>query len=160
MEGGQAQALADGEVAMNEFERARPAGWYEPPDEPEEDSPIEGDMRLLICGDRNWSDRRSIESYLSCYSPELTTVIHGGARGADSIAGEIAENLGMGVEVFPADWHRFGRAAGPVRNRKMLDAHVDLVVWFHLDIESSKGTKNMVTQARLAGIVVIDGMAS
>jgi hypothetical protein len=142
----------------DEFERARPADWYEPPDEPDEDSLMGGNIRLLICGDRNWTDRRSIESYLSGYSPELTTVIHGGASGADSIAGEIAENLSMGVEVFPADWHRYGRAAGPIRNRQMLDAHVDLVVWFHLDIESSKGTKNMVAQARQTGIQTIDGM--
>jgi len=116
-------------------------------------------IRILICGDRNWTDRRSIESYLSCHAPELTTVIHGGAKGADSIAGEIAEKMGMEVEVFPADWKRYGRGAGPIRNRQMLDAHVDLVVWFHLDIESSKGTRNMVTQAMKAGIPRVPGMS-
>ena len=114
-------------------------------------------MRLLICGDRNWTDRNPIERYLSRYTPETTVVIHGGAKGADSIAGEVAEELGMTVEVYPAEWGKYHRAAGPIRNRQMLDSQVDAVVWFHNDIDSSKGTRNMIAQATKAGINVLSG---
>jgi hypothetical protein len=114
-------------------------------------------MRILICGDRHWTDRRSIEAYLSKYEPETTVVVHGGAQGADTIAGEAAVQMGMVVEKYLADWQQYGRAAGPIRNRQMLDSQVDLVVWFHLDIDSSKGTKNMVAEADRAGVDVLEG---
>ena len=58
--------------------------------------------------------------------------------------------------MFPADWKTFGKAAGPIRNRKMLDEGLpDVVIAFHEDIERSKGTKNMISQACEQGIDVI-----
>ncbi len=54
---------------------------------------------------------------------------------------------------FKADWLKEGRAAGPIRNKKMLvEGKPDLVVAFHNDIDASKGTKNMLKQAQKAGI--------
>ena len=114
-------------------------------------------MRLLVCGDRNWTDKRPIEAYLSTFIPGTTVVIHGGARGADTIAGEVATQMGMTVEQYPADWAQYGRAAGPVRNRQMLNSQIDLVVWFHRDIASSRGTRNMIAQAGQAGINAVPG---
>lgn len=114
-------------------------------------------MRLLVCGDRNWTDKGPIEAYLSTFTPGTTVVIHGGARGADTIAGEVATQMGMAVEQYPADWAQYGRAAGPVRNRQMLNSQIDLVVWFHRDIASSRGTRNMIAQAGQAGINAVPG---
>jgi len=114
-------------------------------------------MRVLICGDRNWRDERIIYSWL-CKLQDwgYTTVIEGEARGADSIARELAEKMGFKVIKFPANWRRYGRAAGPIRNRQMLvEGRPNLVIAFHNDIEHSKGTKNMIEQARKAGIRVI-----
>jgi predicted Rossmann-fold nucleotide-binding protein len=48
-------------------------------------------------------------------------VLHGGARGADRTIGRAAHQLGWPVEVLPADWRRHGRAAGPIRNRELLE---------------------------------------
>ena len=48
-------------------------------------------------------------------------LLHGGARGADRTIGRAAFQLGWSVEVLPADWHRHGRAAGPIRNRELLE---------------------------------------
>ena len=114
-------------------------------------------MRLLVCGDRDWTDKRSIEAYLSTFIPGTTVVIHGGARGVDTIAGEVAAQMGMTVESYPADWAQYGRAAGPIRNRQMLNSKIDLVVWFHLDISASRGTRDMIAQAGQAGINVAAG---
>ena len=55
----------------------------------------------------------------------------------------------------PANWVKYGRAAGPIRNRRMLElVPPDLVVAFHDDLESSRGTKDMVIAARQAEIPV------
>ena len=114
-------------------------------------------VRVLICGDRNWTDRGPIEAYLASLTPEFTVVVHGGARGADMIGGEVAKQMGMAVEQYSANWKQYGKAAGPIRNCQMLDSQIDLVVWFHDNIESSKGTKNMIVQAKKAGVNVVPG---
>jgi hypothetical protein len=84
--------------------------------------------------------------------PEDTTVIHGAAVGADSIAGHIAHELGLAVEPYPADWDRYGKAAGHIRNRQMLAAKPDRVLAFSKNISVSRGTSHMVKIAQAAGI--------
>ncbi len=110
-------------------------------------------MRVLFCGSRNWTDQVAIISQLNDL-PADTVIIHGGARGADEMAGKMAEDiLGMEVEVYEADWERYGRAAGPIRNKRMLDeGKPDLVIAFMKP--ESKGTKNMVEIAEKAGVPV------
>ena len=111
-------------------------------------------MRILVSGDRNWINGLAIRRELEKY-PIDTIVIHGAARGADSMAGSIAKSLGMQVEVYPAQWDKYGKGAGPVRNKQMLDeGKPDKVLAFHEDIESSKGTKHMVKISQEAGISV------
>jgi hypothetical protein len=82
-------------------------------------------------------------------------IIHGAAKGADTIAGNIANKLGFQVVSVPAEWEKYGRAAGPIRNKIMLNMEPDLVLAFHSDIENSKGTKNMVEIARKKGVETI-----
>ena len=53
--------------------------------------------------------------------PLVQGLLHGGARGADRTIGRAANQLGWPVEVLPADWRRHGRAAGPIRNRELLE---------------------------------------
>ena len=79
-------------------------------------------MRVLICGDRHWVDQIKIRKRLiSLCLPPDSIIIHGGARGADLIAGKEAKKLGIRVMEFKADWERYGKAAGPIRNKQMLD---------------------------------------
>lgn len=112
-------------------------------------------MKILICGSRDYDDPLKI---LASLSPRFlsgeTTVIHGDAQGADRIAGHVAKSLGMSVIAVPAEWDKYGRSAGPIRNRKMLDMGPELVLAFHPDIENSKGTKDCVGEARRRGIKV------
>lgn len=107
-------------------------------------------MRVLVCGDRHWNDYKIIRRELLNF-PKGTVVIHGNAKGADSIAGAITLELGLKEEKYDAEWDIYGKAAGPIRNRRMLhEGEPDVVLAFHKDIESSKGTKDMVSIARNA----------
>lgn len=110
-------------------------------------------MVVLVCGSRNWSNFEVILSRLAVLSP--SRVIHGGCAGADELSGKAAKQLGFEVQVFKADWKRFGRAAGPMRNKQMLDeGRPDLVLAFHNDLENSRGTLDMVRRAKASGIKV------
>jgi len=111
-------------------------------------------MLVLICGDRNWTNTQSILAKLHRFHPDRDTIMHGAARGADSIAGRLANDLGFPVRAYPADWSKYGRAAGPIRNKQMLDQNPDLVLAFHPDITKSKGTGNMVKIAKAKGTPV------
>lgn len=80
-------------------------------------------------------------------------LITGGARGVDSTAIDYAIVNWMPFQEFIADWDNHGRAAGPIRNKKMLDeGRPDVVVAFPGD----KGTANMIKQAKKAGVPVIE----
>ncbi len=113
-----------------------------------------------MVGDRNWTDTKIIRRELSRF-PKGTRVIHGAARGADEIAGRVATELGFEVMAFPADWPKYGRAAGPIRNQKMLEflmrqdpEEPKLVLAFHRNLGRSRGTADMVKRARSAGVEV------
>lgn len=75
-------------------------------------------MRLLVCGSRTWADGHRILAELRALDPSV--IMHGGARGADEIVGGIGRTYGHTVEPYPADWPRDGKAAGPIRNARML----------------------------------------
>ena len=110
-------------------------------------------MRILCCGDRNWTDTDLILDTLAQYMHmDDVTIIHGCARGADTIAGNAAKLLGFKVEEYPADWEKHGRAAGPIRNVRMLNAKPDHVIAFHSSIETSKGTGHMINITKKADI--------
>ena len=113
-------------------------------------------MKVLITGDRDWTDIETIRAWLSKLQDwGCTIIIEGGARGADKIAGSEARRMGMKVIEVPADWSRYGKGAGLIRNQEMLELKPDLVVAFHSDLPRSKGTTDMVRRARKEGVEVI-----
>jgi hypothetical protein len=125
-------------------------------DRPGDQTRIEEDIRkIIICGDRNWKDEYVISKFLDTLVPEKNTTIHRDRRGADRMAGDMAEERGFLVIPFPADWKQFGRAAGPMRNEKMLNQEPDFVVAFHEDLRKSKGTRDMIQKAKDAGIAIL-----
>lgn len=113
-------------------------------------------MRVLVCGSRDWTDGDALIAVLCGYIELADVVIHGGARGADALAGQIARSFAFKVEEFPADWRGQGRAAGHIRNKLMLTEGKPDVVWAfkdNFDHSLSKGgTENMVRIAKEAGI--------
>lgn len=108
-------------------------------------------MRTLVCGGRDFADWPYLSRMLD--GAGVTLVIHGGASGADTLAGRWASSRGIAVEVYPADWARYGRSAGPRRNAWMLGVgRPDVVVAF----AGGRGTANMVGLARAAGVPVVE----
>jgi hypothetical protein len=112
-------------------------------------------MKVLVTGDRDWKDRALIKRHLKKF-PAGTIIVEGGARGADKLARSVAEELGFEVREYPANWKEHHRAAGPIRNRKMLKEEDPVcVIAFHNDIGSSKGTMDMITISVKAGKPVL-----
>jgi len=113
-----------------------------------------GHLRVLICGGRDYADRDALHEVLDRLHAErqFALVISGGAHGADAMAHDWAISRGIAAEVYMAEWARFGRKAGPLRNLRMLqEGKPNLVVAF----PGGRGTANMVGQANSAGIEVI-----
>ena len=111
-------------------------------------------MRVLICGDRNWNDIDRVREVVKEMHGKsfIDVVIEGEAKGADILARVAAEGIGIKVEKYPADWQKYGRAAGPIRNSQMLkEGNPDVVVGFHWKVEESKCTRDMLTRAKKAG---------
>ena len=97
---------------------------------------------LLVTGSRDWNDlttlrRELFEWWWSAGAPDHPTLIHGGARGADKLAGAVAEEAGWEVVEFPADWDRWGKRAGYIRNAEMVNQFPDFCLAFILN--GSKG---------------------
>lgn len=110
-------------------------------------------MNVLVCGGRDYADARALAEVLDAFHGEtpITRLIHGAARGADSLAAAWARSRGIPERAFPADWKKDGRAAGFVRNARMLrEGRPELVVAF----PGGKGTAHMVNLARAAGVPV------
>ena len=92
----------------------------------------------------------------------IACVIDGAARGADTAGHMAARGRGLNTGRFHADWEKYGRAAGPVRNTEMLkflirrreQGQEPRVLAFHENMAESRGTANMVKQAQRAGIRV------
>lgn len=109
-------------------------------------------MKLLVCESRTYSNERVMRQVIAKFNPEI--IIHGGCRGADELAHCVANKLGIYVQVFEADWKKHGKAAGPIRNKKMLnDSKPDLVVAF-FDRRRTKGTMNMIKLAKQAYVPI------
>ncbi len=112
--------------------------------------------RILICGDRLWTNGQLILHILTTIGVKnIEVVIEGACRGADRLGGAASRQLGIPVLEFPANWTKFGKSAGPIRNRQMLtEGKPNLVLAFHNNIKNSKGTKDMVNVMRAGGVPV------
>lgn len=114
-------------------------------------------MRVLICGSRDFMDAEFLNSTLDMLHSKyhFTCVIEGEAMGADKLSAAWAARNDVPVEKYPADWNRYGRGAGPVRNKQMITSgKPDRVIAFSYAIAASKGTANMMRQAEQHDIPV------
>lgn len=114
--------------------------------------------RVIVTGSRDWVDRKAVEARLlalhDLHGNDLV-VVHGDCpTGADRIAKEFCEQMGITQDPHPADWDTHGKAAGPIRNKKMVDLGADLVLAFPLGV--SRGTRGCMGLAKNAGIKVLD----
>ncbi len=109
-------------------------------------------MRTIIAGSRTATFLHVRAAVDACpFKDQITRVISGTARGADTYGEHIAAAEGWGVDCMPADWDRYGRRAGYIRNEEMAQVAKALIaVW---DGES-KGTRHMINLAEQYGLRV------
>lgn len=109
--------------------------------------------RLLVCGGRDYHDAATVSHTLDRVLRErgIAVLIHGAARGADTLAAEWAKATGVPVMDFPADWKRDGKAAGPLRNQRMLDEGKPSAC---VAFRGGRGTADMVRRCEAAGVPV------
>ena len=122
-------------------------------------------MRLLVCGGRNYQDYTTLSKVLNKFHREngFTTLIHGAASGADTLAGRWAKAHDVPVEPYPAQWkthddgcsphcrnNSYCRRAGFRRNERMLNhGKPEMVIGF----PGGPGTASMLKLARDAGVL-------
>ena len=114
-------------------------------------------IRVLVCGGRDFSDQDLLADILigllGQYKTEDVTFISGHARGADKLGERFAKANNCELLIFPADWDKYKKAAGPIRNQQMIDeGKPDLVVAF----KGGTGTAEMVKRAKRHNIKVIE----
>ena len=122
------------------------------------------EVRVLVCGSRTLHDPATklfIEADLSRL--EATGVrykyvlCHGNAKGVDTLANEIALDFGWDIVRYIANWTKWGKAAGPMRNTQMIEEFKPNVVYAYPKIEDgkilSRGTWDCIQKAIKAGIL-------
>lgn len=108
--------------------------------------------RVLITGSRFWQSEATIWQALCDHVPTGTTLVHGAAKGADTVAAGLWAQYGP-VEACPADWDAYGRRAGFIRNRLMVSLGADICLAFIKD--RSRGATMCAFLAEQAGIPVV-----
>ncbi len=101
-------------------------------------------MKIAVIGSRNFADYELLKKTLSEITG-ITKVISGGAKGADSLAEQWAKENQIETVIYKPDWAKYGRGAGVVRNRLIIE-DCDLCIAFW-DGES-KGTKSSIDHCK------------
>jgi len=110
-------------------------------------------MRYAIVGSRDYNDLDYVLLYVSRIplrdsNGDLNIIVSGGAKGVDSAAEAAGRKQGLGILVFKPNWDEYGRAAGPIRNKKIIDNCDRLIAFWD---GKSPGTKNSIELAEKAG---------
>lgn len=102
-------------------------------------------MRTIIAGSRDFDDYELLKRTVTSLGWNITQVVSGTARGADKLGEQWAHESGTDLIQFPADWDRYGKRAGPIRNEIMAEnADACIIFWDG----KSRGTANMISLAK------------
>lgn len=108
-------------------------------------------MRTIIAGSRGIVDMSVLRHCIDHLRHPITVVISGAAIGVDSLAIDYAKEHELPLEMYPAEWKRFGNRAGFIRNELMASKAEALVaIWDG----KSRGTRHMITVAKMLGLTV------
>lgn len=115
-------------------------------------------MRVVISGTRTITDYTQLEKAIKQSGFLITEVVSGHCRGVDIMGEEWAKNNGISIKIFPADWNKYGKSAGPIRNKQMAEyAEAAIILWDG----NSRGTENMISLAKLNNLkVFVYGVSS
>ena len=108
------------------------------------------EKRIIIAGCRTFTCYEEAKEAIcrdlaSFQSVESFRLLSGGCRGADQLGERFAKEAGLEIERYMPEWEKYGRAAGPLRNKRMID-HCDAVICFWDG--KSKGTASLIRYAR------------
>lgn len=107
-------------------------------------------MRVLVCGGRKYNDYQAVDVALKSLPFEISIIIEGGARGADSLARAWAVKNKIHYAEVPALWSVYDKAAGFLRNEAMTLLNPEYCV----ALPGGAGTANMVSLCEKIGIPV------
>ena len=110
-------------------------------------------FRVIIAGSRDFDDYALLQDHADYMlsRQEDIEIVSGGASGADALGERYAKDRGYKLKIFPAEWSKYGRRAGPIRNREMAEYADALLAYWD---GKSRGTKNMIEEARARGLKV------
>ena len=121
------------------------------------------ELRVIIAGSRDFNDydllKKSAIDIINKKTmlPDLSRIVSGGARGADTLGERFANEMGLEITRFIPDWDGLGKRAGYVRNAEMAKFAVQddndgmLIAFWN---GKSKGTKHMIDLANKYGLEV------
>lgn len=111
-------------------------------------------LKVIVAGGRKFDDYEKVKErlkfYLLRYDPSEIEIVSGGATGADALGERYAKEFGCQIKRFPAEWKKYGAAAGPMRNNQMAQ-YADSLIAFDT---GGRGTANMIQQAKSKGLPV------
>lgn len=115
------------------------------------------EMVVIVTGGRYYSDVSKLEGTLSALKPDR--IVHGGCSGADRLAHYYAREWRIPIDTHVADWKKHGKAAGPIRNRRMIEMTIELYgidnVWL-VAFPGGKGTENCKKEAVKLGVKIVE----
>ena len=106
-------------------------------------------MKVIVAGGRDFNNYPVVEKILNHIKYQITEIVSGDARGADTLGAHWANYNGIPVKHFPAKWERYGKRAGFIRNEDMAK-YADMLIAFW--DEQSHGTANMIKIAKDKGL--------
>jgi hypothetical protein len=114
-------------------------------------------MKILVCGGREYVNKKFLYEFLDNFhkNSPVTKLIHGGAKGADSLAGEWAIQNKIETIVYKANWEKYGKTAGPIRNIQMLEEESPEVI---IAFPGGKGTLHMINISKRKNFRVIEAI--
>jgi hypothetical protein len=105
-------------------------------------------IKVVIAGSRTFDNYdllfEKCSEALKDYDSVEVEIVSGGAKGADKLGERFAKEKGFALTLFPADWNKFGKSAGYIRNKEMAK-YADILIVFWDGV--SKGTKHMIDLA-------------
>ena len=113
-------------------------------------------FRVIIAGSRHYADYSQLRDVCDnlladkCQTHRIV-IVSGGAQGADSLGENYARERGYALKRYPAQWDKYGRAAGPIRNAEMARNADALVLFWN---GKSRGSLNMKEEAEKIGLPV------
>jgi len=106
-------------------------------------------MKLAIVGSRNFTDYKRLSRIVDKVKEQITLIVSGGARGADTLAERYAKERAIPYLIFPANWDEYGKQAGMLRNQEIVNNADGMIAFL---APESRGTRDSIKRAQIKGI--------